>query len=197
MRATKKSSNSNHFIEIIVFNETINFSKTMKIYLRISLILIVFMMSFSCKKSEIIETPAAISTLVGKWKLTGILLGDAIAIPCYGNTPTRDITLEFTANPSGVNNLFSLSGQAPVNDYFGSYEADSKGVIKISSVGGTKRAGSPEMMECEINYYTFLTDAQAYRIVQIQTNPVITVLELGVFRDKPRDKGTYLIFEKN
>ena len=168
----------------------------MKTHQRISLILVVFMMSFSCKKSEIIETPAAIITLVGKWKLTGVVSGDIVTTPCNGNTTPRDMTLEFTANPSGVNTLFSLSGQAPVNDYFGSYEADSKGVIKISSVGGTKRAGSPEMMECEINYYTFLTDVQAYRIVQIQTNPVITMLELGVFRDNPKDKGSFLIFEK-
>jgi META domain len=168
----------------------------MKTHQRISLVLIIFMMSFSCKKTEIIETSAAISTLVGKWKLTGIFLGDAVATPCYGNTPSRDITLEFTANPLDANTSFSLNGQSTVNDYSGGYEADSKGVIKISSIGGTKRGGSAEMMQCENNYYTFLTNAQAYRIVQIETNPVKTVLELGVFRDNPKDKGQYLIFEK-
>jgi heat shock protein HslJ len=168
----------------------------MKTHQQIFLVLILLIISFSCKKAEIIENPIGVSTLIGKWKLTGILLGDVVVEPCNGNSPTRDITIEFTNLSAGFSGVMSLSGQSTVNDYFGSYEADSKGVIKISAVGGTKRGGSVEMMQCEDNYYTFLMNSQAYRVVQIETNPVITMLELGVFRDNPKDKGQFLIFEK-
>jgi META domain len=134
--------------------------------------------------------------LVGKWKLTDILKGDVVDRPCGINTLTRDITLEFTTNSLGTDNFFSLNGQSTVNEYSGGYEADAKGVIKITTLGGTKRGGSPEMMQCENNYYALLAASEAYKIVQIQTNPVKTVLQLGVFRDNPKDKGAYLIFEK-
>ncbi len=170
----------------------------MKTYQRIYLITILFIMSFSCKKTEIVEPESStgIATLIGKWKLVEILRGDVLDRPCGVNTPTREITIEFTANPSGTSNLFSLNGQSTVNDYFASYEADSKGVIKISTVGGSKRGGSTEMMQCENNYYTLLAESQEYRIVQIETNPVKTILQLGVFLDFPKNKGSYLIFEK-
>jgi heat shock protein HslJ len=163
----------------------------------ILILFLLFAVTFSCKQTEIVETATPISTLVGKWKLTEILKGDVIDKPCGINTLTRDITLEFTTNSSGMDRFLSLNGQSTVNDYSGGYLADSEGNIKIPTIGGTKRAGSREMMECEDNYYTFLTNAQAYRILQIQTIPVKTVLELGVFRDNPKDKGAYLIFEKN
>jgi heat shock protein HslJ len=169
----------------------------MKTHQRIYLVVILFILSFSCKNTETVEPPTAIATLTGKWKLIEILRGDIIDKPCGINTPTRDITIEFTANPSGTSNLLSLNGQSTVNDYSAGYEADSKGIIKISTVGGTKRAGSAEMMQCENNYYTLLTESQEYRIIQIETIPVKTVLELGVFRNSPKDKGSYLIFEKN
>jgi heat shock protein HslJ len=168
----------------------------MKTHQQISLILILFIMSFSCKKTEIEETTTPISTLIGKWKLIEVLKGDIIVSPCNGNKLSRDITLEFTANPSGTSNLLSLNGQSTVNDYSAGYEADSKGVIKISTVGGTKRAGSAEMMQCENDYYTLLANSQAYRILQIETIPVKTFLELGVFRNGIKDLGNYLIFEK-
>jgi heat shock protein HslJ len=157
---------------------------------------LLFTATFSCKQSEIIETATPISTISGKWKLIEIFKGDVIDSPCGINPPTRDITLEFTANPSGMDDLLSLSGQSTVNEYFGNYKADSKGAIKITTLGGTKRGGSPEMMQCENNYYALLAASEAYKIVQIQTNPVKTVLQLGIFRDNPKDKGAYLIFEK-
>jgi hypothetical protein len=169
----------------------------MKLIQRILIFLLVFLTILSCKKSDIMQSSTSISTLTGKWKLTGIFLGDAIATPCYGSTPTRDITLEFTASSSGIGTKMSLNGQATINNYFGSYEADSKGVIKISSVGSTQMGGSQEMMECETNYFTFLAASEAYKIIQDGTNPVKTVLQLGVFRNNPKDSGTYLIFEKN
>ena len=171
----------------------------MKTHQRIYLIVIVFIISFSCKKTEIVEpeSSTAIANLTGKWKLIEILRGDIVDRPCGINTPTRDITLEFTANPSGTSNSLSLNGQSTVNDYSAGYEADSKGNIKISTVGGTKRGGSPEMMQCENNYYTLLAESQEYKILEIQTIPVKTILQLGVFRDSPKDKGYYLIFEKN
>jgi heat shock protein HslJ len=168
----------------------------MKTHQRISFIFILFVMSFSCKQTDIVEPATSISTLIGKWKLIEILKGDIIDKPCGVNTLTRDITLEFTTNSSGTSNFLSLNGQSTVNDYSGGYSADSEGNIKIPTIGGTKRGGSQEMMECEDNYYKFLTNAQSYRIIQIETIPVKTVLELGVFRDNPKDKGTYLIFEK-
>jgi META domain len=170
----------------------------MKTHQRISLIIILFIISFSCKNTEIVEPESytAIANLTGKWKLIEILRGDIIDRPCGVNMPTRDITIEFTANSSGTSNLLSLNGQSTVNDYSAGYEVDSKGNIKISTVGGTKRGGSPEIMQCENNYYNLLAESQEYRIIQIQTNPVKTVLELGVFRDFPKDKGSYLIFEK-
>jgi META domain len=171
----------------------------MKTHQRIYLIVILFIMSFSCRKTENVEpeSSTAITSLTGKWKLIEILRGDIIDRPCGINTPTREITIEFTANPSGTSNLLSLNGQSTVNDYSAAYEADSKGNIKISTVGGTKRGGSPEMMQCENNYYTLLAESQEYKILEIQTNPVKTILQLGVFRDNPKDKGSYLIFEKN
>ena len=172
----------------------------MKTYQQLYLIVILFIISFSCNKTEIVEPPITITSLIGKWKFIEILQGDILVKPCGMNAPIRDITLEFTANPSGTSNLLSLNGQSTVNDYFGNYEADSKGNIKISTVGGTKRAGAAEMMQCENAYYTFLTKAQAYKIIEIQTNPVKTILQLGVFRnnsDNPEDIGSYLIFEKN
>ena len=168
----------------------------MKTHQRIYLIVIFFILSFSCKNAETIEPSTATTGLTGKWKLIEILRGDVIDRPCGINTLTRDITIEFTSNPSGTSNLPSLNGQSTVNDYSAGYEVDSKGVIKIYTVGGTKRAGSAEMMQCENAYYTLLTEAQAYKIIEIQTNPVKTILQLGVFRDNPKDKGSYLIFEK-
>ena len=164
---------------------------------RITIFLVFFMVFFSCKKADIMQTSSSVSAIIGKWKLTGIFLGDAIATPCYGSIPTRDITIEFTGNPSGIGSKLSLNGQSTINNYFGSYEADSKGIIKISSVGSTQIGGSEEMMQCETNYFTFLAASEAYKIIQVETNPVKTVLQLGVFKNGPRDGGTYLIFEKN
>jgi heat shock protein HslJ len=162
----------------------------------ILILFLLFAITFSCKQTEIVETTTPISTLVGKWKLIEIFKGDVVDKPCGVNMLTRDITLEFTTNSSGMGSFFSLNGQSTVNEYSGGYEADSQGNIKIPTIGGTKRGGSPEMMQCENNYYTFLTNAQAYRILQIQTIPVKTVLELGVFRNGIKDGGNYLIFEK-
>jgi heat shock protein HslJ len=167
--------------------------KTNQIILTLFLL---FAVTFSCKQTDMVEIATPISTISGKWKLIEIFKGDVIDRPCGINPPTRDITLEFTANPSGMDDLLSLSGQSTVNEYFGNYKADSKGAIKITTLGGTKRGGSPEMMQCENNYYSLLAASEAYKIVQIQTNPVKTVLQLGVFRNGIKDGGNYLIFEK-
>ncbi len=157
---------------------------------------LLFVATFSCKQTNIIETATPISPLAGKWKLIEIFKGDVIDRPCGIHTLTRDITLEFTTNSLGIGDLFRLNGQSTVNDYSGGYEADTKGIIKITTIGGTKRGGPPEMMQCEYNYYSLLATSETYKIIQVQTNPVKIVLQLGVFRNGIKDGGNYLIFEK-
>lgn len=162
----------------------------------IPFLFLLLVMTFSCKQSEIVGTMTSTSTLLGKWKLIEIFKGDVVDRPCGINTLTRNITLEFTTNPSGMGNLLSLNGQSTVNEYFGNYEADSKGVIKIITLGGTKRGGSSEMMQCETNYYALLKTSEAYKIVQVGNNPVKITLQLGVFRNGQKDGGSFLIYEK-
>jgi hypothetical protein len=166
----------------------------MKTYIFLTLSFI-FLTAFSCKKEETLQT-ATISTIVGKWKLTGIFLGDALDRPCNVNTPERDIILELTDNQLDNSNFMKLTGQSVVNNYFGSYEAKSDGTIKITQIGSTKKGGSPEMMQCEAGYYEHLAMTEAYKFFVLDGR---IILQLGRFKkdDSPsRDGGTYLIFEK-
>jgi heat shock protein HslJ len=167
----------------------------MKIY---SLFLFCYMLLFiSCKQNEPTTPATSISTIIGKWKLTGVLLGDVIDGPCTANSQTRDITLEITATPSGVGSSLKMTGQSVVNNYFAYYEANANGSIKIPNVGTTEIAGTSAMMECEARYYQLLGASEEYRI---ENDNGKTILQLGIFK-KPntppsKNNGTYLIYEK-
>ena len=155
----------------------------------------IFLTTYSCKKEEVISKTN--TSLIGKWKLTGVFLSDALDSPCSsGTTPNRDVTIEFTNNSSGVGNALSLNGQSTVNLYFANYEANTDGTIKITSLGSTKVAGTPEMMQCESRLFTLLQTSEGYKVVQVDTNPAKIILQLGIFRTGTRDAGTYLVFEK-
>ena len=154
----------------------------------------IFLTAYSCKKEEVISKTN--TSLIGKWKLTGVFLSDALDSPCSGNTPSRDITIEFTNKPSGVGNSLSLNGQSTVNLYFANYEANTDGAIKITTLGSTKIAGTPEMMQCESRLFTLLQTSEGYKVVQVDTNPAKIILQLGIFRTGTIDAGTYLVFEK-
>ncbi len=155
----------------------------------------IFLTAFSCKKEETLQANNT-NTMVGKWKLTGIFLSDALDRPCGTNTPERDIILEVTDNQVNTPNFLTLKGQSVVNDYFGSCEAKSDGTIMNTQIGSSKKGGSPEMMQCEQGYYGHLSAAEGYKILVSDGK---TILQLGRFKKDntpSRDGGTYLIYEK-
>jgi heat shock protein HslJ len=152
----------------------------------------------SCTKIEVqADTNSAI---IGKWVLKNRFLGDAIDTPCgYAVTNARDITLEIADNTESSDaKVLRMTGNSAVNMYFGDLtitgfdETTGIGTMKISTLGSTKMAGSPELMECETNYFNMLNESAEFRIQEGQ-------LQVGRFKKDTtpsRDGGTYFIYEK-
>jgi heat shock protein HslJ len=173
--------------------------------MKILLVTLFFTAFLACndknKMKEISNQTAYRSDLKGTWKAVGIFLSDANAGICYGDKPNRDITFNFPDQLADDKIGYQFSGNGPVNQYFGkitvnSYDASAKnGKISIANLGSTKMAGSPEMMTCEQNFFTFLGEATSFEI----TNDTPAMLHIGKLKEAnsaPRDGGTFIIFEK-
>jgi heat shock protein HslJ len=154
----------------------------------------------SCTKVEVQADTTIATKLHGKWVLKHRFLGDAIDTPCgYAVTNARDITLEVADNTeSNDANELRIAGNSAVNMYFGGLTItgfDTKtgiGSMKISTLGSTKMAGAPELMECETGYFNMLNESEGFRIQDGQ-------LHVGRFKKDTapsRDGGTYFIYEK-
>ena len=152
----------------------------------------------SCSKIEVQADTN--SNIIGKWVLKNRFLGDAIDTPCgYAVTNARDITLEIVDNTeSSDTNVLRMTGNSAVNMYFadltitGFDEKTGIGTMKISTLGSTKKAGAPELMECESGYFSMLSESAEFRIQEGK-------LHVGRFKKDTtpsRDGGTYFIYEK-
>lgn len=139
--------------------------------------------------------------LEGKWRAVSLFLSDASTGVCHQNKLGKEVTFEFENKISDDKISFPFSGQAPVNRYFGSItflgfdSENNKGTIKVSGIGGTKMAGIPEMMDCEQNFYTMLSESTGFQLFNDDPNRLI----IGRLRNKdthPRDGGTYYVFER-
>lgn len=163
------------------------------------------LMMGSCESTQVANSTSE-GDIAGEWKLTGVFLGDAIDTPCgYATKLDKTMTINFSKESAGTSDptQLSLSGKSAVNSFFASYTLsgfDSKigrGKIKITSVGGTKMAGSKELMDCESRYYDFVGSSESY---EIETDGSKKILKLGRLKEPnsapSRDGGTYLIFEK-
>ncbi len=163
--------------------------------------LLLYMISCDDKKPSNIEDESVNTVLAGKWVARSLFLSDANTGVCHQNKTERDLTIEFAQdkdNPA----QHKINGNAPVNDYFSSLEIISFdketgiGKIKVGGVGGTKRAGPSELMECESFYYNFLSESTGFQIDPDEPN----FLKLGRIKEPgsapSRDGGTYYYFEK-
>lgn len=139
--------------------------------------------------------------LSGEFVLKGVFLSDATDSPCgWEAGEHKDITINFTADAAEIGSGFSqLSGTSAVNHFFGNYKIlsfDSStgiGTIEVSTLGSTKMAGPPLLMQCETRFFDMLHGAKDFSIENDGT------LKVGNFRkpdSHPRDGGTYLIFAK-
>ncbi len=172
---------------------------------KLPLFILLLCLGFGACETPVVEASAKAilsdnTMLKGKWKLTGILLGDVIDQPCAGTSDNRDITLEIAADSL---NTFKITGQSAVNYYFATAKITAfdtntqKGQLSIAQLGSTKIAGSQLMNECENRYYTLLGIAKDFRLIQNTAGKA--VLHLGEIKENTKptlDNGTYFIFEK-
>ena len=104
------------------------------------------------------------ATPVGRWQVTGLLTGDALASPVAGTKLTATFGDDAT-----------LSGSSGCNTYTAAYTTD-KGAIEIADVAGTKKA-CPEpagVMEQETSYLTLLPRAASFRV----DGPVLELIDI-------------------
>lgn len=168
-------------------------------------------------KSSIVEQQSnsssnareALNQLKGTWILKRRFLSDAYDTPCGYATQeqSRDITLTFTdeiaPNSASDTLAYTINGVSTVNYYMGtikikSFSGSSVGTIKIGAFASTKMAGTPEMNNCEMNYFDFLSHSSDFSLVNNADN--VQELRLGNFyhgTTPSRDGGTYLIFERS
>ncbi|MBP6385085.1 MAG: hypothetical protein KA313_04715 [Pseudarcicella sp.] len=184
------------------------------------LLIVLCIVAFSCKRSEIIEKqtsevensekiglPIKPPLLEGSWKLISIFLSDATAGPCIIDKPARDIILTFPKDTllTKIPSLFNanLGGQSVVNLYAGNYSLSGFDIttdsfdIKINAFLTTKVGGSETMTQCEQGYIERLNGAVNCKVIKPVEGK--TLLYLGRFRkptDHPRDGGLYMIYEK-
>lgn len=187
----------------------------MKRFLLIGLLSLSFILN-ACK-SSIIEQSSnmdsssykALNQLKGTWVLKRRFLSDAYDTPCGYATQeqSRDITLTFTdeiaPNTASDTLAYTINGISTVNYYMGtitikSFSQSGVGTIKIGAFASTKIAGTPEMNNCEMNYFNFLSHSSDFSLVNNADN--IQELHLGNFyhgTTPSRDGGTFLIFERS
>jgi hypothetical protein len=145
-----------------------------------------------CKNVQI----DASGDILGDYQFKGYFLGDAIDQPCGWQTPLKtEITLAIKKNEKAE---IGLSGRSTVNQYFAGLQLadkpDARGVYaaEVSTMGSTKMAGPPEMMECELRFFNMLRESKEIRIQE-------NFLHIGTFKKDntpSRDGGTYMIFER-
>jgi heat shock protein HslJ len=169
------------------------------------IIFFIISMVASCTKEPITtenkDEAVYLKGLTGKWKAVSLFLSDATTGVCHMDKPNKDITFEFGKVASEDKTGYTINGQGPVNSYFGKItfasfdETKQQGKITISSLGSTKMAGSPEMMACEQNFFTMLSESTGFQLYDENPKRLI----IGKLRDEnshPRDGGTYFVFEK-
>lgn len=179
--------------------------KINKKIMKITIILAIIGLIGSCASDKAItENQAEItypSQLVGKWKAVSLFLSDASTGVCHQNKEEKEITFEFKNELSEDKISYTFYGSAPVNSYFGSVtfngfdEKTKIGKITINTLGGTKMAGSAEMMNCEQNFYNMLNESTGFQLFTDDPNR----LHIGKIKEEgghPRDGGTYFVFEK-
>jgi heat shock protein HslJ len=113
-------------------------------------------------ESELLRYERA--TPVGRWQVTGLLTGDALASPIAGTKLTATFGDDAT-----------ISGSSGCNTYTAAYTTD-KGAIEIADVAGTKMA-CPQpagVMEQETSYLTLLSRAASFRV----DGPVLELLDV-------------------
>ncbi len=185
----------------------------MKRFLSIGLLSLSFILN-ACK-SSIIEQQSnmdsssykALNQLKGTWVLKRRFLSDAYDTPCGYATKeqSREITLtitdEIAPNTSSDTLAYKINGVSTVNYYMGtikikSFAESGVGTITLGAFASTKIAGTPEMNNCEMSYFDFLSHSSDLRLVSTTTQE----LHLGNFyhgTTPSRDGGTFLIFERS
>ena len=117
----------------------------------------IFLMSNCSKQESILPNTNAndIHSPFGKWKFASYADGKKI---------DSVITLELSAEKN-QENLYPINGKSIVNFYFAyiSVNETSK-EIKISTLGSTKMAGSPQNMQFESAYFEKLSKVNKYEL---------------------------------
>lgn len=104
------------------------------------------------------------ATPVGRWQVTALLAGYALASPIAGT----ELTATFGDDAT-------ISGSSGCNTYKAAYTTD-KGAIQIVDVAGTKKA-CPEptgVMEQEASYLALLPRAASFRV----DGPVLELIDV-------------------
>jgi heat shock protein HslJ len=145
------------------------------------------------------QTAANPNTILnGKWVAKSLFLSDATTGVCHQDKPDQPITIEFTVAES-FPEQYKIQGTGSINSYFSDYQVLSYdkttgiGKLKIGSIGASKKGGSPEMMQCEQSYFSFLTESTGF---QLDNNS----LKIGRIKEPSstptRDGGHYYYFER-
>lgn len=71
-----------------------------------------------------------------------------------------DVTITFDAD--------QVSGQAPVNRYFGPFTAGEDGSLEFGALARTEMAGPPELMQAEEEYFALLDRVTAFDADEVQ-----------------------------
>jgi heat shock protein HslJ len=157
-------------------------------------LLSIFLLAYlsSCEENKVKNQ----EKIEGTWIFKEFFLGDAIMLGCgWEAEDVRTMTLIIEQD----GDEFKVSGSAPVNNYFGSFQLLSfddkltQGKIKVGPLGSTKMAGPAPLMQCENMYFQMLQEAGDIGFSESGE------LQIGRFRtpeSNPRDGGTFMVFEK-
>lgn len=153
---------------------------------------VLFLNLTSCEETSL-KNEASVE---GTWVFKEFFLGDAILSGCgWESEEARTMTLVIELEEG----KYKISGNAPVNSYFGNMlllsfdNENNKGKVEIPPIASTKMAGPEPLMQCETQYFELLGSSTDIGLISND------VLHLGRFRtpeSNPRDGGTYLVFER-
>ena len=137
-----------------------------------------------------------LNEIEGEWVLQNVFLSDAYDSPCGWEVKEHQ---PITLNIALENGQYAISGNAVVNNYFGSFEVltfdkeAQKGTLKTGPIGSTRKAGPQPLMNCESRFLNYLETATDFGLFEENE------LQIGKFKtpeSHPRDGGTYLVFER-